>query len=160
MSSIDENYGVLGMNGINSLRNESDLSRRRVLRRSVWGRRSVSRQQGVTTLGFIILASFIAVIAFGALRLTPIYLNYMKIVGVVDGVQKEFDGKNSTRAMIRSSISRRFDVESVSVIVARDVAVTTVDGGMQVAAVYDHTSPFIANISFTVHFNKTELIRR
>ena len=148
------------MNGINPLRDESDLSRRRVVRRSVWGRKSVARQQGMTTLGFIILASFIGLIAFGALRLTPIYLNYIKVVGVIDGVQREFDEKNSTRAMIRSSISRRFDVESVSEIGAKNVTVTTVDGGMEVAAVYDHTSPFIANISFTVHFDKTELVRR
>lgn len=148
------------MNDINTSQIESDICRRLVLRRSVLGRRSVARQQGVTTLGFIILAIFIGLIAFGALRLTPIYLNYMKVVGVVDGVQAEFDGKNSTRQMIRSSISRRFDVESVSVIVARDVTVTTVDGGMEVAAVYDHTSPFIGNISFTVHFDKNALIRR
>lgn len=120
----------------------------------------MSRQKGMTTLGFIILAMLMSLIAFGVLRLTPMYLNYMKIVGVVNGVQSEFDGQKPTRAAIRSSISRRFDVESVAVIKAKDVTVTTVDGGMEVAAVYDHTSPFIGNISFTVHYNKTELIRR
>jgi hypothetical protein len=127
--------------------------------RRIFGR-SPSRQKGITTLGFIILALLLSLIAFGVLRLTPIYLNYMKIVGVVNGVQSEFDGQKPTRAAIRSSISRRFDVESVSVIKAKDVTVTTVDGGMEIAAVYDHTSPFISNISFTVHFDKTELVRR
>ena len=118
------------------------------------------RQAGITTIGFIILATFIGVFAFGAIRLTPVYLNYMKVVGVVDGVRKEFDGQKPTRATIRISISRRFGVESVSVIHYRDVTVTAVDGGFEVAAVYDHTSPFIGNISFTVHFDKTVLVRR
>ncbi len=118
------------------------------------------RQAGATLLGYIILVLFIGVFAFGAIRLTPVYLNYMKVVGVVDGVFEEFDGQNPTRAAIRSSISRRFDVESVSVISHRDVGVTAVDGGFEVAAVYDHTAPFIGNISFTVHFNKTRLVRR
>lgn len=118
------------------------------------------RQSGVTAVGFVILAAFIGLIAFAALRLTPVYLNYMKIVGVVDGVVEEFDGQNATSGNVRNSISRRFDVESVSVITWRDVKVTAVDGGYEVAAVYDHTAPFIANISFTVHFDKTALVRR
>lgn len=118
------------------------------------------RQAGVTAVGFVILAAFIGLIAFAALRLTPVYLNYMKVVSVVDGVREEFDGQNATRGMVRNSISRRFDVESVSEITWRDVTVTAVDGGYEVAAVYDHTSPFIANISFTVHFDKNVVVRR
>jgi hypothetical protein len=118
------------------------------------------RQTGATLLGYIILVVFIGVFAFGAIRLTPVYLNYMKVVGVVDGVFEEFDGQNPSRAAIRSSVSRRFDVESVSIITYRDVTVTAVDGGFEVAAIYDHTSPFIGNISFTVHFNKTRVVRR
>ena len=73
---------------------------------------------------------------------------------------EEFDGQNATRASIRSSLIRRFDVESVSVISARDVSVTAVDKGFEVSAQYDHTTPFISNISFTVSFNKTRVIRR
>jgi hypothetical protein len=120
----------------------------------------MARQKGMTTLGFIILAMLFSLLAFGVLRLAPMYLNYAKVVGVVNGVQSEFDGQKPTLSVIRSSISRRFDVESVSVIRAKDVAITKADGGWQVAAVYDHTAPFIANISFTVHYDKTELIRR
>ena len=118
------------------------------------------RQVGATLLGYIILVLFAGVFVFGTLRLAPIYLNYMKVVGVVDGVFDEFDRQAPTRAAIRSSISRRFDVESVSIITFRDVTVTQVDGGLEVAAVYDHTAPFIGNISFTVHFDKSRIVRR
>lgn len=120
----------------------------------------VGRQKGMTTLGMLILALFLGLVAFGGLRLTPVYLNYMKVVGVINGVQEEFDGQAPSRSAIRSSISRRFGVESVGVISARDVQVTSVDGGFEVRAEYDHTAPFIANISFTVHFNKKALVRR
>jgi hypothetical protein len=118
------------------------------------------RQAGITTLGFIVLAIVIGTYVFAALRLTPVYLNYMKVVGVIEGVRKEFDGQNPTRAAMRKSILRRFDVESVSVIQYRDITVTQVEGGWQVASVYDHTAPFIANLSFTVHFDKSVLVRR
>jgi len=118
------------------------------------------RQGGMTTLGFIVLAAFVGLFAFASIRLTPVYLNYMKVAGVVDGVFNEFDGQKATRAMIRQSLMRRFDVESVSEISARDITVTAVDGGFEVRAEYDHTTPFISNVSFTVHFDKTRLVRR
>jgi hypothetical protein len=122
--------------------------------------RSPHRQAGMTTLGLIFLVLFIGIFAFAAIRLTPLYLNYMKIVGVIDGVVAEFEGQNANGTAVRRSVSRRFDVESVSEIHYRDVKVTVVDGGLQVAAVYDHSTPFISNISFTVHFDKTEIVRR
>lgn len=127
-------------------------------------RRSIARgvrtQRGMTTLGFIILASFIGLFAFATIRLTPIYLNYMKVAGVVDGVFEEFDGQNASRSDIRTSIVRRFSVESVSQLTQRDVKITPEANGFLVEAVYDHSTPFIGNVSFTVHFNKSAVVRR
>ena len=118
------------------------------------------RQAGITTLGLVILVAFVGLFAFAGIRLSPVYLNYMKIVGVVDGVRDEFDGAGASRAQIRSSISRRFDIESVGIITAKDVKVRKVDGGHEVAATYSHKAPFIANISFVVDFDKRVLVRR
>jgi len=124
------------------------------------GRVALRREHGMTTVGLIILVSFMGLFAFAALRLTPVYLNYMKITGVINGVFEEFDGRNPTRGAIRTSIMRRFDVDSVAQISARDVKVTAVDGGFEVRAQYDHVSPFISNVSFSVHFDKKVLVRR
>jgi hypothetical protein len=86
--------------------------------RPTGGRSALRRQEGMTTLGLIILVAFVGLFAFAGLRLTPVYLNYMKVQGVLNGVHVEFDGTNPSRSAIRSSISRRFDVESVSEITA------------------------------------------
>ena len=130
---------------------------RAMIRNRQPGRR---RQRGMTTLGLIILVAFVGVFAFAGIRLTPVYLNYMKVVGVVNGVQEEFDGQGATAAQIRSSISRRFDIESVGIITARDIKVTKEGNGYQVAATYSHKAPFIANVSFVVDFDKQVLVRR
>jgi len=124
------------------------------------GRSALRRESGMTTLGLIILVAFVGLFAFAGIRLTPIYLNYMKVLGVINGVQEEFDGANASRSAIRSSISRRFDVESVGEITAGEVTVTTVDGGFEVRAQYSHVAPFIANVSFSVEFYKAVLVRR
>ncbi|MBT8079204.1 MAG: DUF4845 domain-containing protein [Gammaproteobacteria bacterium] len=122
--------------------------------------RQPGREAGMTTLGFMIIAVFVGLIVFAAIRLTPVYLNYMKVSGVLEGVYQEFDGQNPSRGAIRTSIARRFDVESVSVINARDITVTTDNAGFVVAATYDHKTPFIGNINFSVHFDKQVLVRR
>ena len=119
-----------------------------------------SRERGMTTVGFLILVAFVGLFAFAALRLTTVYLNYIKVAGVLDGVYEEFDSQNPTRAAIRTSIGRRFDVESVSEITERDIVVTADSGGFLVKANYEHTTPFIGNIHFTVIFDKEVLVRR
>ena len=123
-------------------------------------KRMKKHQAGMTTVGLIVLLAFVGLFAFAGLRLTPVYLNYMKIVGIVEGVREEFDGTGASRADIRTSLRRRFDIESVSQITSREVKVTSVDGGFEVAATYSHKAPFIANVSFVVDFDKRSLIRR
>ncbi len=123
-------------------------------------RRTMHQQAGMTTLGLVILVAFVGLFAFSAIRLTPVYLNYMKVASVINGVQEEFDGAGPTRSAIRNSIVRRFDIESVGVINAKDIEVTTVDGGFEVTAIYSHKADFIANISFLVDFDKRALIRK
>ena len=122
--------------------------------------RLLRRQQGMTTMGVVILVAFMGIFAFAAIRLVPVYLNYMKVASVVSGVVQEFDGAGATSNMIRRSISNRFDIEMVSEIQSKDVTVTKVDGGYEVAAVYSHKAPFIANISFVVDFEERGLVRR
>ena len=118
------------------------------------------QQRGMTTLGFIILAAFVGLFAFAAIRLTPVYLNYMKVAGVVEGVFEEFDGQNPTIGAIKNSIIRRFSVESVTVLQPRDIEVKPESNGFLVTAKYDHTVPYVANVSFTVHFTSSKLVRR
>ena len=129
-------------------------------RAAIGNRFALRREDGMTTIGLITLIAFIGIFAFAAIRLTPVYLNYLKVAGVVDGIHTEFDGRNPTRSQIRSSIVLRFDVEAVGEITARDITVTSVDGGFEVRAEYHHVAPFIGNVNFSVHFDKRALVRR
>jgi hypothetical protein len=128
--------------------------------RGSFGLTAARKQGGMTTIGLIILVAFIGLFVFAFMRLSPIYLNYMKVVGVVDGVHEEFDGQNASRNAIRTSISRRFGVESVSVIDQREVQIKPIDGGFEIIAQYDHEAPFIANVYFLVKFDKRATVRR
>ena len=122
--------------------------------------RYMHRQAGMTTLGLAILVVFVGMFAFAGIRLTPVYLNYMKVASVISGVHEEFDGQGPSKAAIRKSIARRFDIDSVSQIKAKDVGIKAVDGGFEVSASYSHKADFIGNISFLVDFDERVLVRK
>ena len=42
---------------------------------------------------------------------------------------------------------------------AKDIQITKDDGGIQMHVAYDDSAPFVANVSFSVHFEKTVTVR-
>lgn len=119
-----------------------------------------AKMRGMTTIGLIILVLFIGMFAYAGIQLAPVYLNYMKVAGVVEGIKEEFDGQNPTVGNMRRSIERRFSIENVSVITSKDIKITPDSGGFLVDATYNHITPYVANVSFSVHFEKQAVVRR
>jgi hypothetical protein len=120
-----------------------------------------NKQNGMTFLGFLIIAVLAGMLVYAGLRLTPVYLEYMKIVSVLDGAKNEFDGTPVELGMLRRSIQRRFDIEAVTVIRVQDIKLSkSGTGGYILRVKYAHRAPYIANINFVVDFAKTvEIVR-
>ncbi|MBA3563299.1 MAG: DUF4845 domain-containing protein [Gammaproteobacteria bacterium] len=112
-------------------------------------------EQGMTVIGMLILAIILGLIGFAGLKLLPLYLNHYKVVSVLEGVKKEYDGQNPTRTDIRKSIEKRMVVESLDTLEADDIEIKREDPGYVVAAQYEQRTTFIANVSFLVTFDKT-----
>ncbi|MBT8086362.1 MAG: DUF4845 domain-containing protein [Woeseia sp.] len=123
-------------------------------------RSSQAHMRGMTTIGLAILVAFLGMFVFAGIQLAPAYLNYMKVAGALDGVKAEFEGANPTVGSMRRSLGRRFDVEGVSVIVPKDVNIALESGGYRIDADYDHSVSYLGNVSFTVHFKKSVVVRR
>ncbi len=117
-------------------------------------------QRGMTFLGMLIIGMFVAVVAYGAFRLVPVYLEHMKIVNVLDGLKEEMDGTNPSALMLRKSIERRMDVEAITVITFKDIKLSKSASGYFAGAKYENIAPFVANVSFVVNFDKTVEIKR
>ena len=118
------------------------------------------KQRGMTFLGMLIIGLFVAVVAYGAFRLVPVYLEHMKIVNVLDGLKEEMDGTNPSAIMLKKSIERRMDVEAITVITYKDIKLSKSSAGYFATAKYENNAPFVANVSFVVKFDKTVEIKR
>jgi hypothetical protein len=116
-----------------------------------------NRQRGVTFLGWVFLLAPMALVVYAAIRLTPVYLEYMKIARTLEQVSEEFKGEAVEAQSIRLAVERRFDIESVTAINVRDaesLIIAKEGSGYKVEAVYAEAVPFISNVSLLVEFDK------
>ena len=117
-------------------------------------------QAGVTALGFLILASVFGVVGLGAIKLTPMYLQNMRLTRVLEDVKEELDGKGTTASNIRISLNKHFDIEGLREVPPDSVKISQVRNGYSVRIQHDNRTPFIADIWFLVAFDKQVEIRR
>ena len=118
-------------------------------------------QQGMTLIGWIGTSVIIMVLALAAIRLAPVYLQYMKVADVIrDAPLRLQSGGAVTPKKIRSYIDKRFDVEAITVIMPDDVIITRKNDNYVITADYDHQVPFLANINFLVEFKTESTVRR
>jgi len=113
------------------------------------------RQQGMTFIGLMCILALVGVIVYAGIRLVPVYLNYMNIVHTMQVVASEFKGENPDPAGIRRSIEKHWEIEAITSVDFKDVEVTKDDTGVSMHVLYDDTVPYIANVSLSVHFEKT-----
>jgi Tfp pilus assembly major pilin PilA len=118
------------------------------------------KQQGMTLIGMVIVAMIAGIFVLAAIRLVPVYLEYMKIDSALDAMKRDLDGSNAGPGQIRTSLERRFDIESVRNINSRDIVIERTANGYRVQAKYEGRTPFIANVYFLVDFDKSVEVQR
>jgi hypothetical protein len=112
------------------------------------------RQRGVTFIGWLFLLTPLAVVGYAAVRLAPVYLNYMKVVRALNLVASDAAGNTDPKA-IRSTIDKHFEIDMVDYPTSKDIKVTRSGNGWDVEAAYDDEAPLFAHISLHVVFDKT-----
>ncbi|MCK6370849.1 MAG: DUF4845 domain-containing protein [Gammaproteobacteria bacterium] len=112
-----------------------------------------SRQKGITLVGFVLLAAIVGLLGLGALKLTPHYLQNMKIKRVLADVKDELDGNGPNPQLIRRSIDKRINIEMIDALKAKDFQIEKIDSGFRVTAAYDRTEPFVGNVYLLVDFS-------
>ena len=114
------------------------------------------RQRGMTMLGILAVVVVVGAWVYAGIRLTPKYLEYMRVAATLEKVRDEFDANpGTTEFMLRKAVERHFDIEMVEVVTSNDIEIKR-DGGMfTMRAAYDDTVPLAGNVSFLVEFDKS-----
>jgi hypothetical protein len=114
-----------------------------------------SRQRGVTFLGWLFLLIPVAMVLYAAIRLTPMYLNYMRVARSVSQVAEEAKGDSSITAQsLRVSLDKRLDIEGVEFPPTKDFVIRR-DGPTWIIEIsYEETAPYFSNVGLLVTFKK------
>ena len=113
------------------------------------------KQRGMTLISWILVLGVAFLFGVAALRLVPVYLEYMKISSSLNVVQGEFGGQTPSVNDVRKALARQFDVNDVHIIKKDDVKIERQGGVYVMRATYDHRTPFVANVGFIVSFDKS-----
>jgi hypothetical protein len=114
-----------------------------------------ARQRGITFIGWLFLIIPVAVVAYAAIRLAPIYLNYMRVARSLDQTASSFsDGATIDRQSILNTLSRHFEVESIDFPDVKDITIQRSGAGWVLEAKYQDVAPLFANVSLLIDFDK------
>jgi Domain of unknown function (DUF4845) len=115
-------------------------------------------QRGITAIGWLILLIPVAIVFYAGLRLTPVYLNYMKVVHSLQQVSSELSTgglAGATQSSIRTAIEKHFNVDSLDYPDVKDIKISRDNGSWVLEANYDDQAPLFANIFILVTFDKS-----
>jgi hypothetical protein len=115
------------------------------------------RQRGVTFIGWLFLLIPVAIVGYMAIRLVPIYLNFMHVSQSIAQTATEFKGEEASgvnEKSIRSTLSKHFDVNYISFPDVKDISITRDGSGWNIEAKYEDVAPLFTNISVVVDFDK------
>lgn len=114
------------------------------------------RQGGMTLIGTLLIILVVGLWVYSSIRLTPKYLEYMKVAATLEKVRDEFSSNpESTEFMLRKAVERHFDIESVTAIDSNDIEITRDGGTFLMRAAYQETVRLAYNVSFLIEFDKT-----
>jgi hypothetical protein len=109
----------------------------------------------MTFIGLLCVLVLLGVIGYAGLRLIPLYLNYMKVARSMDAAAAEFKSDNPDPGSVRRSLEKHWQIEDISSVEAKEVEIVKDESGVSLHVAYDDASPYISNVSLSVHFDKT-----
>lgn len=113
------------------------------------------RQRGMTMLGILAVVVVVGAWVYVGIRLTPKYLEYMRIASTLEKVRDEFaNNPGTTEFMLRKSVERHFNIEMVEAITENDIEIDKAGGSFTMRAAYEDTVPLAGNVSLLVEFDK------
>ena len=117
-------------------------------------------QRGMTFIGLLCILVLAGVVVYAGIRLTPLYLNYMKVVRTMEAAAAEYKSESGDLAGVKKSLDRHWSIEDITGVDYKEIEITKDEnGGLQLHVAYDDSAPYVANVSLAVHFDKTVKVK-
>lgn len=115
-----------------------------------------SKQQGITLMGFIVVLAVVGFFAFMAMKLVPSYTEYAGVVKAMNQIASEgVEGKSLDQIRRDLLFKLGFQYVDDATIRPNDITMGQGASGNELRVSYDKQVPFMYNIDFLIHFEKS-----
>jgi hypothetical protein len=108
----------------------------------------MKKQQGLSFLGFIIIAVFVALAAITFFKVVPTYTEYFSIVKAVTACANE----GGTPDKVREAFGKRKQIDYFEAVQPADLLISQVGEKTRVNVSYEKVVPLVANVSLLFEF--------
>jgi hypothetical protein len=115
-----------------------------------------SKQTGITLMGFLMVLVVAGFFAYMAMKLLPAYTEYMGVAKAMQEISSEgVDGKSLDQIRRELMFKLGFQYVDDATIHPSDITIGPGATGNELHVSYDKDVPFIYNIDFLIHFDKS-----
>jgi len=118
------------------------------------------QQQGMTTVGLLLVLVVIALIALTAVRIVPIYLENFTIKTVLTAIKDDQKVNAKSKAAVWDSLKKRLYVNEVKLIKREHVKITRGNGQTTVTITYESRRPYLGPLFIGGSFSESVVIER
>ncbi len=111
-------------------------------------------QRGITFIGWLFLLVPIAIVFYAGIRLSPVYLNYMRVAKALSQTVSEAKGESVNATTLRQALAKHFDIEGIEHPTTKDIDIHRESEHWVAIADYEEVAPMFGNISLLVQFHK------
>jgi hypothetical protein len=117
------------------------------------------KQRGVTMIGWIFLLTPVAIVLYAAIRVTPEYLNYYKVVTALKETATQLKSDETLSPQtISNSLGKRFDTGYIDKPDYTEILVRKGEAGWEMEADYETVVPLFGNLNLLLVFKETVVI--
>ena len=115
------------------------------------------RNRGITLIGFLMLMAVVGFFAYMAMRLIPMYSEYMGVVKSMNLLKAEPGSRNFSPEQVRRDLSLKFNTQYVddAAIPPESIMVERKGGNSTLRIRYERRVPFVYNLELLATFDKT-----
>jgi len=119
---------------------------------------SFRKQHGMSMLGGLVIVMMSAVLLITALKLAPVYMEYYKVVDIVDQVKQDPALKGAPKDKILIALAKRLNTNDVRSLTRDDYRVTKIQGrnAYEIEFYYVVSTPLFGNLSIVAEFQRKE----
>jgi hypothetical protein len=112
----------------------------------------MNQQRGLSLIGLLIVSAVLVFFALVGFKLLPSYIEYWTVQRIISDIGRSPELRGGTVISVQNAFDRRATIDNVNSIKGKDLEVSKVGDGYEIAANWSTRVPLFGNINACLDF--------